>query len=62
MLSSVISSFSLAISRVRVDDFSFFDCLSTFCFLLTEFHCTFSFSYKIQTNYVYYYYILFRIV
>ena len=30
-----------------MDDSSFFDCLSQFCFLLIEFHCTFSISYKI---------------
>ena len=28
----------------RVDDFSFFDCSSPFCFLLIEFHYTFSIS------------------
>ena len=30
-----------------MDDFLFFDCLSSFYFLLIEFHCTFSLSYKI---------------
>ena len=34
--------------------FSFFDCSSPLNFLLIEFHCTFSISYKIHTNYVYY--------
>ena len=40
--------------------FSLFDCLSPF--LLIEFHCTFSVSYKIQTNFVYYHCILIRTV
>ena len=31
------------------------DCSSLFCFLLIEFYCTFSISYKIQQYYVYYY-------
>ena len=39
----------------RVDGYSFFDCSSPFCFLLIEFHCTFSISYKILQSYVYYY-------
>ena len=30
--------------RGRVGHFSFFDCLSPFCFLLIEFHCRFSMS------------------
>ena len=35
------------------NDFSFFDCLSPFCFLLIELHCTFSISYKIlQYNFI----------
>ena len=42
----------------RVDFLSFFDYLSPFYFLLIEFHCTFSISYKIQQYYVYYYCIL----
>ena len=46
--------------RGRVDYFSFFDCSSPFCFLIIEFHCTFSISYKILTNYVYYCCILMR--
>ena len=47
----------------RVVDCSFLDCLGSFCFLLNEFHCTLSFSYKILTKDVYYYYcILIRIV
>ena len=29
-----------------MDDLSFFDYLSSFCFLLIEFHCSFSISYK----------------
>ena len=49
-------------ARGRVDDFSFFDCLSTFRFSLIEFHSSFSISYKILTNYVYYYCILIMIV
>ena len=36
------------------------DCLSPFCFLLIEFHFTFSIVYKILPYYVYYYYILIR--
>ena len=47
----------MSISKGRVDDFSFFDCSSPFCFLLIEFHCTFSISYKIS-YFVYYYFIL----
>ena len=43
----------------RVDDFSFFACGSPI-FLLIEFHWTFALSYKILTNYVYYYCILIR--
>ena len=31
-----------------------FDCLSPYCFLLIEFHSTFSISYKILPYYVYY--------
>ena len=34
--------------------FLFFDCLSPFCFLFSEFHCTFSISYKILRDYVQY--------
>ena len=48
--------------RRRVEDLSFFDCLIPFGFLLIEFHCTFSISYRILANYVYYYCILIRIV
>ena len=44
--------------RGCVDDFSFFHCLSPFCFLIIEFHYTFFISYKILTNYVNYYCIL----
>ena len=33
----------------RVHDFSFFDCSSPLCFLLIEFHCNFSISYKNTT-------------
>ena len=43
-----------------VDDLSFFEYLSPFCFLLIEFHCTFSISYKILPYFVYYYCILVR--
>ena len=35
------------VRRGRVDDLSRFDYLSPFCFLLIEFHCSFSISYKI---------------
>ena len=38
----------------RVDDLSFFEYLSPFCFLSTEFHCTFSISYKILPYFLYY--------
>ena len=41
-----------------MDDSSFFDYLSPFYFLVIEFHCTFSISYKMLPDYVYYYYIL----
>ena len=40
--------------------FHFFDCLSPFSFLLIEFHCTFSISYRTLPYYVYYYCILIR--
>ena len=43
-----------------VDDFSFFDCSSPCCFLLIDFHWTFTISYKIPTNCVYYHGILIR--
>ena len=42
------------------NDLSFFDYLSQFCFLLIEFDCAFSISYKILQYFVYYYYILIR--
>ena len=42
-------------TRWRVDDWSFFEYLSPFCFLSIEFHCTFPFLIK-------YYYILFIII
>ena len=48
-----------------MDNFSFFSQFffsRPFCFLWIEFHCIFSIYCKILTNYVYYYYILFRIV
>ena len=38
--------------RGRVDDLSFFEYLSPFCFLLIEFHCTFSISYKRLPHFV----------
>ena len=41
--------------RGRVDDLSFFYYLSIFCFLLIEFHHSFSISYKMLQYYVYYY-------
>ena len=37
---------SWVVTRLRVDDLSFFDSLSPFCFLLIEFHCTFSYLIK----------------
>ena len=37
----------------RVDDLSFIDYSSPFCFLLNEFHCIFSISFKIIPFYVY---------
>ena len=43
-----------------MDDLSFFDYLSPFCFLLIEFLCTFSISYKILSDSVYYYCISIR--
>ena len=42
--------------RGKVDDLSFFEYLSPFCFLSIEFHCTFSISYKILPYFLYYYY------
>ena len=36
-----------------MDDLSFFDYLSPFCFLLIEFHCSFSISYKILPDYMF---------
>ena len=50
--------FAIPMRPGRVDDFSFFYCLSPFCFLLIEYHCIFSSSYKILSNYVYYYCIM----
>ena len=38
--------------RGRVDELSFFDYLSRFCFLLIKFHCTFFISYKILLYFV----------
>ena len=46
--------------RGRVDDLSFFEYLSPFCFLSIEIHCTFSISYKILPYFIYYYCILVR--
>ena len=47
----IIHTYTLIIchihNRRRVDDLSFFDYLSSFCFLSIEFHCTFSISFKI---------------
>ena len=54
------SVLEFGINRGRVDDSSFFDYLSPFCFLLIEFHCSFSISYKILPDYVYYYCISIR--
>ena len=45
---SLLAEYSVVICwRGRMDDSSFFHYLSPFCFLLIEFHCTFSISYKI---------------
>ena len=44
--------------RGRVDDLSFFEYLSPFCFLSIEFHCTFSISYKILPYFIHYYCII----
>ena len=41
--------------RGSVDDLSFFDYFSPFCFLSIEFHFTFSISYKLLLYLVYYY-------
>ena len=46
--------------RGRVDDLSFFEDVSPFCFLSIEIHCTFSISYKILPYFIYYYCILVR--
>ena len=48
----------LFILRGKVDDLSFLEYLSPFCFLSIEFHGTFSISYKIVPYFVYYYCIL----
>ena len=45
----------IIINRGRVDDLSFFDYLCIFYFLLIEFQCTFSISYKILPDYASYY-------
>ena len=45
-----------------MDDFLFFDCLRLFHFLLIDFHCIFSISYKILASDIYYHCILIRIV
>ena len=55
----VLKLFCLGL-RGRVDDLSFFEYLSPFCFLSIEFHCTFSISYKILPHFVYYYCTLIR--
>ena len=36
-----------------MDDFSFYDCSSPFCFLLIEVYPTFPISYEILPNYVF---------
>ena len=41
-----------------MDDLSFFNYLSPYCFSLIQFHCTFTISYKILKKYVYFYCIL----
>ena len=38
-------AFRIIIIIIIMDNFSFFNCSSPFCFLLIEFHCTFSISY-----------------
>ena len=43
----------IILHRGRVDDSSFFEYLRPFCFLLVEFHCSFSISYKILPDYVF---------
>ena len=48
----------ISCNRGRVDDLSFFEYLSPFCFLSIKFHCTFSFSYKILPYFLYYYHII----
>ena len=53
-----ITQYYFSYVRGRLDDFSFFDCWRPFYFWLNEFHCIFSISYKMLTNYVYYYCIL----
>ena len=42
----------LFIARGRADDLCFFDCFSPFCWLLIEFHCTFSISYKYHIMFI----------
>ena len=51
-------SLLLVSSRGWVDDLSFFEYLSRVCFLLIEFHCTFSISSKLLPYFVCYYSIL----
>ena len=51
---TVYGSFFNIIVRGRVDDLSFFEYLSPFCFLSIEFHSAFSISYKILPYFVYY--------
>ena len=46
--------FFFFVPRGRVDDLSFFEYLSPFCFLSIEFHYTFSILYKILPYFVYY--------
>ena len=47
---SLIHSFLLA--TWRVDDLSFFEYLSPFCFLLIEFHCAFSINFFYQIMFI----------
>ena len=58
-----IGQYSIDIStkfRGRVDDLSFFEYLSPFCFLSIEFYSTFSIFYKLLPYFIYYYCISIR--
>ena len=65
MLSSFVQAWALCLEwslRGGVDDFYFFDCFKSVSFFVNWFHCIFSISNKILTNYLYYYCILMKIV